>query len=99
MYLHRERSLSTEEGCTSPMVVSGGARGQGQHYGKRQSETFNFSSKNFSCSLRRPRVHCERPAMRRSEIKIHAARLFSAVCPVRFAGRSVGRTKDVACGS
>lgn len=43
-------------------------------------ETFNFSSKNFSCSLRRPE-YIARPATRRGEIKIHATvRLFSAAC-------------------
>lgn len=69
----------SSEGGTSRRVAAddGAVRGDAM---ANAGETFNFSSKNFSCSLRRPE-YIARPATRRGEIKIHAtARLFSAAC-------------------
>jgi len=77
--------LSTDGRRTSRR--SGRRRGQG----RRDGETFNFSSKNFSCSLRRPE-YIARLATRRGEIKIHAAtRLFSAACLRGIRGASCRR--------
>lgn len=76
---------------TKGNVAASGGAVRGDAMGNA-GETFNFSSKNFSCSLRRPECIAQ-SATRRGEIKIHAAtRLFSAVCLAGSVGRSAGRS-------
>lgn len=52
-------------------------RGQGRRDGEHAGETFNFSSKNFSCSLRRPECIARLATRRGRKLKFMRWRAFS----------------------